>query len=456
MTNFKQILTLLLLVATSCSEFVEVNAPENQITSETVFQDDETAKSAMNGLYIEMSKSPVFRNAAIAVLTGLSADELLTTEPDYLQYQENELSADNPHLLADIWKPAYRFIYQANSILQGLQYSSSVVSFEIRQQLEGEARFIRAFSYFYLTNIFGQVPLAISTRFEYNDAIKRSDVQDVYDLIKTDLEIARELLPEGFPMILNREQRIRITSWAALALQAKVHLYQKEWRETESAATLVIDNSSLFELANNIEDVFAQDSKEAIWQLQPVIPGLGTWEANMFVPAMGVPNFLLTSGMLIEFQQGDKRRESWVDSVDNGTAEPYFYPAKYKHPYSNDEYHIELRLAEVFLIRAEARANLGNLLGGIEDLDAVRERAGLAATVPDISMDELHKAIQRERRIELFTEGNRLFDLKRWGITGSVLGKLDYKKWRDTDVLYPVPESQLQQNTNLLPQNEGY
>jgi hypothetical protein len=188
-------LTLVTLINLGCSDFVDVTLPENQITRRTVFQDDETAKAAMTGLYIEMSQQPAFSNSAIAILTGLSSDELLTTVPDYLQFQENDITADNLRLLPDLWKPAYRFVYVANSILEGLNYPTSMVSRDVRRQLEGEARFIRAFVYFNLINLYGKVPLAISTDLEQNDVLERSSTNEVYDLINNDLSIAIEFLP---------------------------------------------------------------------------------------------------------------------------------------------------------------------------------------------------------------------------------------------------------------------
>jgi hypothetical protein len=136
------------------------------------------------------------------------------------------------------------------------------------------------------------------------------------------------------------------------------------------------------------------------------------------------------------------------------------YPYKYTTPYAPVEYHTELRLAEQYLIRAEARARQDNLEGALADVDAVRDRAGIAHLLDNgttwtqfLVLD----SILEERRRELFTEGHRWFDLLRMGQAKTVLEALDGKDWQDsTDTLYPIPESEIKINSNLEPQNHGY
>lgn len=454
---YKLILLGFCYAAASCSDFVEVKMPDDQITNRSVFRDDATAKSAMNGLYIELSQDPVFTNSAVQILTGLSSDELRTSLPDYLQFEENDLTSDNARLLPDLWKPAYRFIYVANSILEGLNQPTNIVSSDLRKHLEGEARFIRAYTYFYLVNLFGNVPLVIGTNLNVNDAISRSPINKIYELINSDLSIARTLLPSEYPVIGDHHERIKVTSWAALALQSKVDLYQKNWASAESLASELIDNGmGLFNLTD-IENIFKSNSTEAIWQIQPVRPGLGTWEANIYITQTGVPAFTVSNQILNAFEPGDKRRYAWLDSIESGTSEPYYYPHKYTAPLSKTEYHIALRLSDVILIRAEARAQRDDYNGACDDIDLVRNRAGLPSiTRLGINRTKLLQAVEQERMIEFLSEGSRWFDLKRQNLAEQSLGNVSYKKWRDTDALYPVPKSEIEQNTNLMPQNDGY
>ncbi|MEZ0129914.1 RagB/SusD family nutrient uptake outer membrane protein, partial [Flavobacterium sp. LBUM151] len=119
------------------------------------------------------------------------------------------------------------------------------------------------------------------------------------------------------------------------------------------------------------------------------------------------------------------------------------------------EYSVLLRLAEQYLIRAEARAQQGDFIGAKEDLNKLRERAGLKEITAS-TKEELLKAVAQERRHELFTEyGHRFFDLKRSGEIDSLLSS-EKAGWNPTDILFPLPQTELELNPNLLPQNEGY
>lgn len=449
---------LILLTSTRCSDFVEVNVPDNQVTTRSVFQDDRSAQAAMTGLYVEIAQQPFFTNGAISILSGLSSDELLTSVPDYFQFVENELVSENPRLLSEVWKPAYRYIYLSNVILEGISNPGNLVSVDLRKHLEGEARFIRSYCYFNLVNIYGNVPLVVSTDLERNSVIPRSDTDEVYALIESDLSVAEKLLPSTYIINGEAEERITVTSWAAIALHAKVSLYRQKWANAQALASLVIDDGAmLFELENNLSNVFIRSSKEAIWQIQSVVPNVGTWEANTFVPTDGVPKFLVSDLALDWFGSGDKRRYAWLDSIDNGTSTPYYFPHKYKFPVTQEEYHTELRLADLFLIRAEARAYLNDLTGCAEDIDMIRSRAGLEAIEQtDMDRETLIQIVRQERKCEFIAEGSRWYDLKRWGIASDVLQLIHNKNWEDTDVLYPIPQSEIAHNQSLLPQNDGY
>ncbi len=162
------------------------------------------------------------------------------------------------------------------------------------------------------------------------------------------------------------------------------------------------------------------------------------------------------------FEPGDQRRSNWVDSVIVGST-TYYYPYKYKIGLVNTptaEYSTILRLGEQYLIRAEAKAQQGNIQGASADLDAIRTRAGLADTAANTQADLL-TAIQHERQVELFTEwGHRWLDLKRTGAVDAVMGTggacaAKGGTWNTNWQLYPIPLSELQANPNIK-QNQGY
>ena len=176
----------------------------------------------------------------------------------------------------------------------------------------------------------------------------------------------------------------------------------------------------------------------------------------MFIPVGGANGrsiYALTTWLLDSFEPGDLRITKWTGV----NAQHYSYPAKYKATTATStpmEYNTVLRLAEQFLIRAEARAHLGNTAGAAEDLNRIRKRAGLAVTTAN-GVSDLLAAIAQERRVELFAEwGHRWLDLKRTGQADAVLKKIK-DGWKAQDTLYPIPYTELMHNSSLV-QNPGY
>ena len=159
--------------------------------------------------------------------------------------------------------------------------------------------------------------------------------------------------------------------------------------------------------------------------------------------------------MVSAFEPGDSRRLRWLDSVTYlGTK--YYYPAKYRNTAASvTEYYTVLRLAEVFLVRAEARAQQNKLPEAVADINTVRVRAGLAPLLTTIGLPQVTAAIEAERRFELFAEwGHRWFDLKRWNRASAVLSPLK-SGWTEPDGLYPIPQDEII-NNSFLTQNPGY
>jgi len=170
----------------------------------------------------------------------------------------------------------------------------------------------------------------------------------------------------------------------------------------------------------------------------------------------------LRPAFLNNFETGDQRKVKWIDSA-TISAVKYYQPSKYKvkgGPTTTPvtEYLTVLRLAEVYLIRAEARAQLGNIAGSQSDLNAIRTRAGLGAT-PANTQATLLTAVARERQVELFTEwGHRWFDLKRTGTVDAVMTVVCPLKggtWSTNWQLYPIPAVEIDKDHNLT-QNPGY
>ncbi|WP_240348347.1 RagB/SusD family nutrient uptake outer membrane protein [Longitalea arenae] len=477
----------------SCKKFVEIPPPPNRITEDAVYTSDVTAISVLTAIYGAMNNSP-FQvggiDGSISLFAGLSADEytLISDFPNYVDYYRNELKQLTPVLVSggEHWAPLYGFIFKINAALEGLSGSSQITP-AVKMQLIGEAKFIRAFCYFYLVNLFGDVPLALTTDAKINSLLERSSTEKVYEEIITDLEEAITMLSDDYldaTLLKNTTERTRPTKWAALALLARVYLYTGDFIKAADNATAVINNTTLFgSQLPDLNSVFLKNSQEAIWQIQPTEINFNTQEArNLIIPATGpildLNSVLVSKQLLSSFEKNDNRAVygNWIDTtifkVTDTKDDTMAYVFKYKL-FENDpnittssgtsnmnEYFMVLRLAEQYLIRAEARVQLGDINGAQDDLNTIRNRAGLDPTTV-VDKNSLLSAILHERQVELFSEwGHRWFDLKRTGKIDEVMEvvtplKANGNAWQSYKQLYPIPLSELRSAPNLK-QNAGY
>lgn len=454
---------LCIIVLGSCEKMTDVGGPVDGVLDENVFQSDRRSTEAVTGIYAKaMLPTSSFLNGGITIYTALSADEFSFngTNNTVLEYSTNSLQPSNQHLRTIFWSPAYSLIYQVNACIEGLTRSNAL-SAATKKQLTGECYFMRAFIYFNLINLFGDVPLITETNYEHNAVLPRTNETLVKEKIKEDLILAIDLLTPDYPTA----NRVRANKWSALSLLARMNLYNEKWQEAEYEADQII-NSGTYSLERDLNNVFLYTSKESILQFMPGSPGYNTTEGQQLVPftaSTSFPLYSLSPYLMDAFESGDKRSEKWIGRKSVG-ATVYIYAYKYKlkanftTSFVLTEYYTVFRLAEQYLIRAEARAHQQNLSGAIADLDSIRDRAGLpliAVTNPNISKEDLLTAIQKERQTELFAEwGHRWFDLKRTRQADVIL-KNRKSGWNATDTLYPIPGVERAQNPNLT-QNEGY
>lgn len=456
----KRITTLFLfLFVAGCNDFLETGAPTNQLVTGSVFTNDQTASSAVLGIYESiMSNNFSVFNGQLTLYGGLYADEFLNTsaKTDQEAFYGNALSPANTEVKRTFWDLCYKYIYMANAIIEGLDGQSGVTA-GARKQLEGEAKFIRAFSHFYLVSLFGDVPYVTKTDYRINGVISREPVESVFEKIIEDLVAAQSLLPED----LVANGKARPNKFVVAAFLSRVYLYNQEWEKAEAQSSFLIE-SSHYSLEPELNDVFLKDSRETIWHLIPLTPGQNTNEGNRFAQTSAVPGYIdLTQELLSSFEAGDLRRQYWVNTY-SASGSIYSVPFKYKIRSGSPvtEYYVVLRLAEQYLIRAEARARQNNVQDALADVDVVRQRAGLAPMEdinPAISLQGLLDAIMKERRSELFAEwGHRWLDLKRTDLANEVMGVVKGDAWQVTDLLFPLPQQELLSNPNLEPQNPGY
>src|SRR5690606_31183502 len=262
-------------IIVSCEDFVEVDSPNYKMDSQTVFDKEETAKAAVKGIYNELFNSD-FSNGytnSISVLAGMSSDIFETTsvtDTRYGPFQQNEISpGQTPDATANfnLWSSAYRIIFMCNGALEGIENSQSI-SEATSEILEGQVRFVRAFTYLYLTNLYGDVPLILTTDYRQNATISRNSSARVFEQVITDLDMAISFL-ETVADYENLE-RTNVNLYAALALRARVYLYQQQWEKAEELSSLVINQTSTYEILENPDQVFLKNSREAIWQITQI------------------------------------------------------------------------------------------------------------------------------------------------------------------------------------------
>jgi hypothetical protein len=360
-------------------------------------------------------------------------------------------------------------------VIEGVAASeSSGLTDSVRIRLTAEAKFVRAYCYFYLVNLFGDVPLAMTVDFNKIRYMRRTPVSAVYDQIITDLKDAQAILTDDYAIAGAAKERIFPTRWAATAMLARVYLYKGDYTNAAQQASTIINNTTLFGLESEPNNVFLIKSKEAIWQLKqgvadPVIKNCTT-EGYYLIPnalGTGIARYVLTPSLLNTFETGDKRRTAWVAATTGNPVGSNAYPNKYKmgntgttSGAASTEYYMMIRLAEMYLIRAEAAANgaEGGIGTAIADLNMIRNRAGVTALPTTLTQAEVIAAVARERQVELFAEwGHRWFDLKRTGKAHDVLSAMSAKQpWAgDHQLLYPIPPVEIQVDP-MLEQNPEY
>jgi hypothetical protein len=472
---------------------MEIPPSPTSVTDGNVYSNDATATSVLTGIFTDMSKPNVGEGigsftglGSISLMTGISSDELTlysgVTSTNYQAYHKNALAiaVGTSSSGFEFWAPLYNYIYRCNAAIEGLSTKQAeVLTPAIRQQLTGEAKFLRAFFYFYLVNLKGDVPLALTTDYKLNGSMARTNKTAVYEQIISDLKDAENLLSDKFldgTLLKATNERVRPTKWAAASLLARTYLYLGDYSNTETQASLIISNAATFNLADSLNSVFLKNSNETIWQLQPVILRHNTEDGWIFnLPASGPGNIsgssvypsYVSSFLLSSFETNDWRKTHWANSIISTTdGKTYFYPYKYKSAVAGapvTEYLMVMRLAEQYLIRAEAEANGagGGITGAINDLNKIRNRAGLGNYSGGIDKASVFTAILHERQVELFSEwGHRWFDLKRTGnvdavMTGVTPLKANGRIWQTYQQLYPLPQDDLNANLNLK-QNTGY
>lgn len=468
------------LLITGCNKMLDIKDPINSITTNQVFQTDDQASTALNGLYSYLINggeqdvnsfgtlgNTLYSAGGITLAAGHSADELYhpSLSGDDIYYVETtaRVTLLNTGYSTNIWKSAYKGIFNANALIEGAKNATSKEFTQAyRKRVMGEALAVRAMSYFYLVNLFEKIPLALSIDYNDTKGLPSATPATIYQQIISDLEEASGYLAETYDG--NNTERIRINKWYVEAMLARVYLFTGNYDKAWEHANNVISRTDLFQL-ETLDQVFGKASRETIFQLKQT--NTVATRGNATPEGYALTGRYIAPGLLNAFEPGDNRKAAWTSVITGSQVTPAgFAPAKYKLNALNrvpdgdlSEYYVVMRLAEMYLVRAEANMlrSTANKNAVIDDLNVIRKRAGLNNLDYTLTDQQVTDAIAQERRTELFAEwGHRWLDLKRTGKATDVLSAVGYKQpWDAHQLLYPIPPDEIQWD-NHLSQNAGY
>ncbi|WP_413534007.1 RagB/SusD family nutrient uptake outer membrane protein [Empedobacter brevis] len=454
----KKIIILLFVVSySSCEKFIDLDLPKDQITQETVFKDGRLAQSALAGLYQSLRENGFLSGGFLGggVYFGCYTDELVsyqTANSSVDQFYQLNLNPTSS-AVKELWQTTYNQIYKANRIIEGLE-NSNTIELSTKNQLKGEALFIRGLLHLYLVQSYGEIPYITTSDYKVTQHVSKNTIEEVYQKIEEDVLLAQQLLALNTPV----GNRFIPSKEATELVLSRLYLLQKRWDDAIKVTTNLAQNDS-YKLRQDISKTYLKDNSSTIWQYAPASASATTLEASIYLMFFAPPYIVALQPSFVDsFQTGDLRFQNWIGTIADFTGKKYYYASKYKQYSTADgqnEYSIILRNEETILNRAEAYIQKGDLANGVMYLNKIVTRAGLTAVTMG-TKEQLLERVLEERQHELFTEyGARFFDLKRLNQLNAKMIALK-PKWKSTFELFPLPESELLLNPNLNPQNDGY
>ncbi|WP_160169339.1 RagB/SusD family nutrient uptake outer membrane protein [Indibacter alkaliphilus] len=441
--------------------------PQFQIATDEAFANAVNAEAALNGLYNE---AQLVYNWRVQTLGELASDlvQSVDTWDNFNVIDEFRQTPDNTEI-DDLYTQIYRTIDLANNIIAFAPNVPDLTQERVNDML-GQAYAFRGMMYFHLATYFGGIPgkygeagVIIETEPSIGvneDAFKeRASLQATWDQARADLEQGENLLAES--RASNFLSRSRLTKSAATAMLARYHLYLDNWSEAESKASQVINQGS-FELVQPFSDIFRTDfSSESIFEMHYNVvdfSGFRQWYFPAALNGRGGLSFHEPFAQELLARQGVDERSDLIEL--NPAFGGVYYSTKFDELQNASNVPV-LRIAEMYLIRAEARARQGNVSGGLDDLNAVRNRAGLDNASAS-GGEELVDLILDERRFEFAIEGHRFFDMTRTDRAVEVFtdlprttGSTTYSIGDRGRYVFPIPNSEIFTNPNMV-QNPAY
>jgi hypothetical protein len=438
------ILLVSVTLLSGCKKVLDTQS-ELYIDQSLSIVDKRSAQAALTGAYNALSQN-TYQGNTFRYITNLLSDNIkwVGNTPTNREFDVYGVFATNTRV-QELWTAIYKTVNIANNIIDKVPAVNDVTFDQTQKNTErGEAFFLRALSYFDLVRLWGNVPIVTQATKSASDNkdITNSTGEEVYQSIENDLDSAEALLPAT----INRN---RANQYTARALKARLYLYRENWKKAEDYATQVINDSADFKLTKPYSQFYAaKNSTESIFEVDYTINNKNSYASNWFQnpTSGGKKEFLPTDDLvaLLKDPNIGGSRSALIFTVSGIT----YGNMNFKIATGEDQSYV-LRLAEMYLIRAEARAEQLKLDDGLKDLNVIRNRANVPAIAAVSTKDELIDKILLERRVELAYESHRWFDLIRKGKAQQVLGISDANK-----LLLPLPKQEVL--IANLTQNKGY
>lgn len=433
----------------ACEKNIELD-PLSSLDGAGGFKSKEDVTAALLGCYNSL-QSVNYVGLRYWTFADMYADNIahVGTFPSFSQIFNKQILADNVEI-SNMWSNVYSGINRMNTVVEAAATVDDK-SFNNAAAI-AEARLLRAFQYFNLLRYFGGsetgynkgsglgVPLITKPTLSVDDAkpVARASEADIWKQIIEDIDFAVLNLP-------NSVAAGRVNRRVALALKARAHLYRGEWTAAEAASDSVITKGGYALLTGpNYPNIFFQKgNSEAIWEL--VYDATNSSSAYFFFypTSAGGRNEISATATLRDLSEANDVRKAV-----NYTTTPAAKTLKFTRADGTDN-NIMVRLAEMYLIRAEARAKTNKLVDALADINVIRKRAGVLDAVA-VTEATLLDAIEKERRIELAFEGHRWFDIRRYNKLASVGITQTFR------ALWPIPQREVLTTQNIVAQNPGY
>ena len=439
----KIILTVCALLTIISCDVLDAE-PQSSIEASEAFKTKKDIDKGILGAYASF-QSLSYYGRTFYLFSDLSADNLshplAATAAVYAEVNNNNILPENGSV-SGIWSLAYDGINVANNVVQKVPTIEGMTSEEQDKAL-AELYFIRALNHFNLLNYFGGVPIKLEPTIGVGNLdAPRNTVGEVYAQIIDDLTFAADKLTTS-------GNKTRASKFAAKALLARVYLYQKDYPKAIAMATDVIKNGN-YSLLTNYRDVFTDESSESIFEIFfSQLERNRIAEYNFPTSLNGRREVEPSADLVSSYQTGDARFNASLAFAGTNA-----YAIKYDDLSLGADNVIVLRLADMYLIRAEAEANLPtvNVQAVRDDINKIRNRANLGST-SETSVSKLVRIIENERRFEFAFEGHRWFDLVRTNRATAVLPNV--KSINQT--LFPIPLDEILTNNDPgMVQNPGY